>query len=179
MGRTFVTAIVMIALPVVVFLGGGWIMNKWSGRQRVPGKTPLNMKWHYDIADVKERWGALNEAGLRAEKKFLELDLVFPFLYGGALAAGLLLGWAALGRPFHPAWLVAPVAVTLLADWTENLVQIGQLNRWLARGKDALQASSIQIATTATTLKLLFFCGSWLILLSLAGILLVRAFKAS
>lgn len=174
MGKTFVTVIVMIALPVAVFFGGAWIMNKWSGRQSLPGKKPLNMRWHYDVPAVKELWGAFDEPGLRAEKKFLELDLVFPFLYGGALAAGLLLGWAALGRPFNPAWLVAPVAVTLLADWTENLVQIGQLNRWLARGKDALQAGSIQIATTATTIKLLCFCGSWLLLLSLAVILLVR-----
>jgi len=179
MGKTFGTVIVMLALPIAVFFGGVWAMSQWSGRQSVPGQMPLNRRWHYDASAVESYWKALSESGFRAEKRLLELDLVFPFFYGGALATGMLLGWAALGRTFSPAWLLAPVAVTILADWTENLVHLRAMSRWIAPDKIAEEAGWVRVATTATTIKLVFFYGSLLTIASLALVLLVRAFRSS
>jgi hypothetical protein len=176
-------ALVMLAIPVLAFLGGGWIVTKRSGREivleqiRKTNQKPLNQRLTYDKEAFRTYWSALDGAARQAEQRFLELDLVFPFLYGGALAASLLLAWAALGRPFNPAWLLAPVAITLLADWTENLVQFDQVHRYLAGGETALQADWVRIASIATTLKLLFFGGTSLFLVALVGRLLVRAFK--
>lgn len=172
MNRSVIAAVVMIAVPAVAFLGGARIMNELSGRKEVP-KPPLNLRFHYDKGDAERYWNAFQDIG--AEQRFLEIDLLFPFLYCGTLAAGLLMAWAGLGRPFHPAWILAPLLLVLVADWTENLVQIGQLKRHLA-GIGA-QDGWIQVASTATALKLTFFYASWLALFFLAGRVLWRALR--
>lgn len=180
MGKAISAAFVMFGLPAVVFIGGAWLMLALSHRQEVEGIKPLNQRLcGYRLKDVRQLWEALSDKGRCAEKKFIELDLVFPFLYGAALATGLLLAWAALGRPFHPAWVVGPVAITLLADWMENLVQHGQLKRFIDHGGSALQAGPIQVASAATIVKLLFFYGSWAILLILVVLVLARAGRAA
>ena len=78
----------------------------------------MQQRLGYDTSAVNHHWGALDNTALRRERRFLELDLVFPFLYGVALSASSWRTWATLGRPFHAAWLMAPVAITVLADWT-------------------------------------------------------------
>src|SRR5262249_22963774 len=83
-----------------------------------------------DTRAVDSYWKSLNIEGRGGERRFLELDLVFPFLYGGVFAAALLAAWIQLGRPCDPVWVVLPVIVTVVADWTENLVQLGQLGRY-------------------------------------------------
>ena len=175
MGRLLSAALVMLGLPMVVFVGGAWLMLALSQRHELDLK-PLNQRFGYRLQDVEQAWEALGKEGRSAEKTFLELDLVFPFLYGAALATGLLLAWAALGRPFHPAWIVAPLAVTLLADWVENLVQHSQIDRFnpAETVRMGLQEAAIQVASTATLVKLLFFYGSWLFLLCLVVALLVK-----
>jgi len=169
-----VAALGMLALPILVFFGGAEIMNRLSHRQPAREK-PLNRRFHYDIGDVQRVWGAFDRAGLRAELRVLELDLVFPFLYGGALAASLLLAWNALGRPFAALLIVAPVGITLLADWTENLVQMQQLRRFLDGA--ALEEPRIRIASAATAVKLTFFYASWLGLFTLVSLLFVRVLR--
>jgi hypothetical protein len=82
-----------------------------------------------------------------------------------------------LGRTFNPAWVLAPIFVLILADWTENLVQLGQLKRYLD-GID-VQESWIKIASIATTIKMLFLYGTWAILGGLALLLIIRAFKSA
>jgi hypothetical protein len=170
--------IIMITLPFAVFLGGLWVMSKMSDQDYVTQRLlqsaapedqkSLQQRWGgYDADAVNRYWGALDNAALRLERYFLELDLVFPFLYGAALSASLLIAWAALGRPFNPAWLITPVAVTVLTDWTENLVQLGQLRRYVEDGQAGLQSSWIQIASAATILKMLFFLGASLFLVGL------------
>ena len=84
-----------------------------------------------------------------------------------------------LGRSFHPAWVIAPVAITVLADWTENLVQIGQFRRYVADNEATLQASWTHIASTATILKLLFYSGSSVFLLGLVVVIVVRALRSA
>jgi hypothetical protein len=176
MNKTIV-AILMLSLPVVVFLGGAWIMAEMSGLEPVKQQKPLNRRFGYDADAVQRYWQALDERARGADGRFLKLDLVFPFLYGGALATGLLLGWASLGQPFNPAWLLAPIAIVLLADWTENLVQLGQFDRFSAG--IALQEGWIRVASAATAMKLVFFYASWLVLFFLFVLVLGRALRST
>ena len=177
-------AIFMIALPAAVLLGGVAIMTKVTHHQEVEERAssapnprdrkPLDQRFGYDAGAVDRYWGAVDGA-LPTEQRFLEVDLVFPFLYGGALAASLLLAWSTLRRPFNPAWVMAPVLITVLADWTENLVQLAQLRRYSADGAHALQPPWIRVASAATSLKLLFLGVSSLLLLTLVAMVLLRA----
>jgi len=178
-----VRALFMVALPAVVFLAGVAIMEKATDHQGVKkqacsapdpcDRKPLDQRLGYDTGAVDRYWEAVGGA-LPKEKRFLEADLLFPFFYGGALAASLLLAWGTLGRPFNPAWIMAPVAITVLADWTENLVQLAELRRYSAGGAHALQATWIRVASAATTLKLSFFSVSSLLLLALVAMVLLR-----
>lgn len=188
MSKIVLEAIIIIALPVIVFQGGAWLMAAISGRQYVldqlqmapeADRTPLNKRLHYDVDSVQRHWGALDDRALRAEQRFLELDLVFPLLYGGALAFALLMTRAALGWTFSSAWLLAPVLITVLADWTENLTQLSQLKHYLTSPPTALQADWIRVASFATLVKLIFVSGSFLVLLVLVAVMLLRAFKSS
>jgi hypothetical protein len=174
MNRSFVAAIVMLAIPIVAFVGGAKVMDGLSGRKEVP-KPKLNLRFHYDRGDAEKYWNGFKDIG--AEQRFLELDLVFPFLYAGALAAGLLMAWARLGRTFHPAWILVPLFIVLVADWTENLVQISQLKRHLAG--IGVQEGWIQVASAATALKLSLFYASWLALFVLVGRVLWRALRGA
>ena len=105
------------------------------------------------------------------------MDLVFPTLYGTALAVSLVTASAMLGSPVHVAWVVAPVVVTVLADWVENLVQLDQLRNYIESGETGLVARWIHVASTATIIKLLFFSISSLALLVLLYMLL-RSLRA-
>jgi hypothetical protein len=188
MSRLAVKLVIVLTLPLAAFSTGAWIMAKLSDRDYVTqrlsqlpdarDRKPLNQRLcGYDAAAVGCHWGALDETALRNERRFLRLDLVFPFLYGAALVACLWMAWAALGRPSPPAWLLAPVAVTVLADWTENLVQLAQLRRYVESGTAGLQPGWIQVASTATVLKLLFFVGTVLFLVGLVAAVAIQAGK--
>jgi hypothetical protein len=65
--------------------------------------------------------------------------------------------WTELGKPFSLVWIIAPVLLTAIADWTENLTQLGQLGRFVVNGKAGLQAERVQTASTATVVKLFSF----------------------
>jgi hypothetical protein len=187
MSNLSVKVIIMLALPLTVFLGGLWVMSKISDQDYVTQRLrqwaapedqkPLQQRLGYDAGAMTRYWGALDNTALRLEQHFLELDLAFPFLYGAAVSASLLIAWATLGRPFHPAWLIAPVAVTVFADWTENLVQLGQLRRYIEDGQVGLQPGWIQIASAATILKILFFSGASLFLVGLIISVIGRALR--
>lgn len=156
--------LLVIALPIAVFLGGTFVMSRLTGRGRVverlermagpADRPPLGQRLHYDAGAAHRHWGALDDVTRAAEERFLELDLVFPFFYGGALVVSLLIAWATLGRPFHPAWLVGPVAGAVGSDWVENLVQLAQLRRYARGGAHALQDGWMAVASAATLVKL-------------------------
>lgn len=157
----------ILALPVIAFSGGLWLMSQMSDREYVlqrlnestlssSEKIPLNQRPAYDREAVARYLKAFDARALTAERKFLEMDLIFPFIYGGALAISLLLTWHLLGRPFSPLWIIAPLALMALADWTENLIHLSQLKRFVLHGESALESSLIQIASLATCIKLLF-----------------------
>ena len=190
MARAIMDAVMVLALPTAVLLGGGWAMVHAVGREEVTrqldekaaakDRKPLNQRLKgYESADVGRHWDALDPNALAIEERFLELDLVFPVLYGAALAAALLMAWTMLGRPFHPGWLILPVAITIVADWIENLVQLSQLHLYLVKGGPALQAVWVQVASTATVLKLAFLITSLLLVVGLSGWMVVRAVHPS
>ena len=156
--------LLLFFLPIFVFGGGAWIASAVSGRHAVVEQQPLNQRPGYDTKDVAQYWGALDSSGLRAEQRFLELDLVFPTLYGLALAVSLLTISAMLRSPIHTAWLIAPVVVTVVADWIENLVQLDQLRNFIESGEKGLSAGWIHLSSTVTIVKLLFGVISFLVL---------------
>jgi hypothetical protein len=162
---TALKAAAILVLPAIVFFAGAAILTQLSGRAlsmarfatlAKPDRTPLNSRLRYDKAAVQRHWGALDPKSqgpaLAAETRFLEIDLVFPLVYGGAFLAALLLGWALLGRTFNPTFLVLAVAIAVLADWTENLTMLGQIEAFAAG--DALSAHRIALASAATLVKL-------------------------
>jgi hypothetical protein len=163
-------AALLVAVPVVVFLAGAEVMNRVSDREPDPRLgQPLNQRFEgYDAADAGAYWYGLRAQGRDAELKFLKLDLLFPFLYGGAFLGALLLAWAALDRRFAPAYLVAPMAVMLVADWVENLAQIHELREYAATGA-APDATLIAVASVATMVKLFVGVGIFILLVVLAA----------
>jgi hypothetical protein len=174
-----------IWLPVVAYFGAGLIMIAASGHTYVTqqleekaapnDRTGLNMRLQgYDTADVAQHWGVLDRRALASEHRFLQLDLLFPLFYGGAFLLALLRVRRDLGQAFSPAWLIAPVAITALADWTENLIHLAQLRSYLEQGNEGLQAGWIQIASAATIIKIVFFVGTLVLLIYLAIWRIVR-----
>src|SRR5688572_25243754 len=110
MGRIIAISLFALALPFVAVVGGGELMTVITQRQ-IPEKPPLMGRWRgYTKEEVASYWTKLREAGgLNAETRFLEVDLIFPFVYGGALLTSMLLTWASLGLRFSPAILVGLV----------------------------------------------------------------------
>jgi hypothetical protein len=189
MGYLFLRAIILLAVPVLVFAGGAYLIGKLSDRQTVTNqlktapiedkdKNPLGLRFcGYNSAAVGRHWGALDPNALGLERRSLELDLMFPFFYGAALAGALLCAWATLSRPLPPAWLLLPVAITVVADWIENLVQLGQLRLFNASHEAGLQSGWIRIASAATVTKWLFSAVASLLLIYLTVRMIVRAFR--
>lgn len=173
MARSYLTGAVLFLLPVVVFVGGAWVISSVSGRRPLDDQKPLNQRLGYDTKDVDRYWGALDKSARRAEQRFLEWDLLFPVFYGTALAVSLLTASATLGGRVRAAWLIVPVVVTVVADWTENLVQLEQFRNYIEVGEKGLAGGWIRVASTATIVKLLFFSISSLALLALL-VMLIR-----
>lgn len=172
-------ALLIVGVPVAVSLGVGKAMQVYSGRERLSASgaaKPLYQRWGYTPAEVVAYWKEVSRQasgrGLAVERRFQELDLLYPFVYGGLLAAALLLAWVRLGRGFSPAWVLLPVALLMLCDWTENVVQLAQLTRY-EHGKP-LASHWIQVASIATMLKLALLGLVGMELIGLAGAIVVR-----
>jgi hypothetical protein len=168
---TLLKVLFLLGMPLASFLiVGAWMMHATGRdqfRSRAPAAVPLNFRLAgYDAKDAGAYWNWLGPDGRLAEQRFLEADMAFPFLYGGTLLASLLLAWAWLGRPINVAWLVAPVAITVIADWIENLVHWQQLKQFMQQAP--VDAGWIQVATLATSVKLVLFCVPVLMLVALA-----------
>jgi hypothetical protein len=74
-----------------------------------------------------------------------------------------------LGRPFHPAWIIAPLVVITMADWLENLIQLAQLRHYVSSNEQSVQSLWIQLSSLATIIKLWIASGLYV---SLAGLVL-------
>jgi hypothetical protein len=152
------TTLLIVALTLVALLGGGLLELKLSGWQRPSrGQSPLFIRLAgYSVGDVAAYWKdiAARDVGLRAERRFLEIDLIFLFVYGGSLCASLLLLGVLLGRSFPPVLPISLVAITMVADWTENLFQLRELGRFVSEGAAGLEDGWIRWASIGTTVKL-------------------------
>jgi hypothetical protein len=167
-----------IGLPFAVIWIGLSVMNKLSRHSDVtkqlqenakPGdKKELNMRCRgYSRASVHRHWAALDRQALTFHRWFLQLDLAFPILYGFALAIPMLWNWEIIGEPFAPIWLLLPLFITILADWAENLIHLSQLQRYMEQGAAGLHSGWIKVASMATTVKLVLFVSTCLLLVGL------------
>jgi hypothetical protein len=183
-----VKAIALLSLPLVVFVLGGELMLRLSDPGQLRDKVQkeknldgLGLRLQgYKFEVIEKYWDALKaEPGaLDAERRMLEIDLVFPLVYGAGFAAALMLAWAALGRPFHPVWILTPLFVEVVADWIENLIQLGQV-RLFAGSDGVLQPGWIQVASIATSVKVALFCVSYLLVLGLVVLMIYRNWPRS
>lgn len=178
---------VAIILPIAIFLGGAMLMFDLSDRNLVvdqlkaaelKDRTPLYQRG-YSTDEVARHWGALKSDGLKAERLFLILDLVFPLVFGAAFLTCLLLLSSLLSSALQPLWLASPVVIMVIADWVENLVQLAQLSRFAEGGAVALQSAWIELASTATVIKLVFSAGSLLLAIVLVASVIYRLFKSA
>ncbi len=177
MEHMILKACLSVGFPVAVLLGGSWMISQVSGRtaamnrltdEKQDNPKPLNRRWFgYGTEAAKKCWSWLKPAGRQAEEKFLTLDMLFPLFYGGALAASLWWVWMALDRPFHPAWIIAPLAVIAMADWTENLIHLAQLRHYVSSNESPIQNLWIQLSSVATMIKLWLTSGLYISLIGL------------
>lgn len=173
MGLWLLRILLLLALPIGVLLGGLKVMEAFGGVDRV---RPRLNTGPYRLVDVQTRYGTLKATpgGLAAERWRLKLDLLFPWCYGAALSLSLLLGWADAGRPFPPAWVVLPIAVAAVSDWTENLTQLTLLQRYEAGS--ALSSGWVIVACGATLAKLASLVFSGLVLVAVLALAAVRQY---
>jgi hypothetical protein len=151
------------------------VLNK---AEQTADRQPLASRWRYNVVDVERQWQILkaDRDAWQAAKNLLQLDLSFPLLYGSALSFSLIMAWAYCGRPFSVLWILAPVVITVIADWSENLIHLAQSTRF-EEGR-VLQGDWIRIASFATTMKWSFLGVSSLLLIVFVGAVLFRSFKA-
>jgi hypothetical protein len=168
MARIIAIALFVIALPCVAVVAGGELMTAIAPRQ-IPEKPPLMGRWRgYTKEAVASYWSKLDAESLDAEKRFLEVDLIFPFVYGGAVLTGMLVAWNSRGLRFSPAIFVGLVAAMMLADWVENLVHLRELSAFEAGGATNLSSGWIVVASAATITKWAMVSTSAITVLALA-----------
>jgi hypothetical protein len=190
MGNLLLKVVLMIAIPAIVFLAGSGLMGKLSERKSTKaelkdaGLETLSMRRQgYDTTYVDSVFTVLAEKDrnegsrfVANERRFLVMDLAFPFFYGGAFLAALLIGWSALGKPFDPVWLVLPIAVMVAADLVETLLQLGQLRSFTESG--TLDAGWIRVASIATIVKIWLFIATAFAIVGLVVATIVHYFTS-
>lgn len=164
--KTF-SAVLAPGFPIAVQLRGDEALSDASGRaaaihqladERQDVPKPLTRGWFGCGGDAPTQYS------------------LFPFLYGCALTATLWWIWMALGQPFHPAWIVAPLMVITIADWLEHLIQLAQLRHYVSSNEQYVQGLWIQLSGCATIIKLWLTSGLYV---SLAGFILKMLFTFS
>lgn len=159
-------ALLVVVIPVAALVIGLVCLQRFDPNQDIQKRakalslTPLNQRWGYTADEAHTYWQKLQSNPgkdlLPVERLMLTADLAYPFLYGGGFAVALLIAWWALGCTFSPLWLLAPVFAMVAADWTENLVQLGQIGRLTASPDAALSTGWMRLASAATMAKLVF-----------------------
>lgn len=174
---------VAIGFPLALQCGGEQMLPHASGRVAVINplsvKTQarlkaLNPRWLGSGLDAAKRcWSWINEAARQATEKFPARSVLFPFVYGCALAVNLWWAWETLGHPFYPAWIVAPLAMILTADWTEHLLQLAQLSHSVSTSQGRAQNLWLELSGCAITITLWLTLGLYLRLMGLVAKLMV------
>ena len=168
-------ALLTIVVPLTVVLVGAKMLFVASNRKVVltaleeyltkSDRVTLNKRVvHYDLEAVAEHWSVLDNhtEAAKAETVFLKLDLFYPVCYCLAFSVSLVYSWIILNKAFNIEWLLIMVTVLLMSDWTENLIQLKQLNKYFQQDKSALDSFWISVASVATRLKLMLFASVFL-----------------
>lgn len=176
----FGPAVLAFLFSLAVLVTGGQLMTRASGHGIVAAAlkkadlTALNLRLvPYGAHEAAEVWTVISDTqgGLASERAFLRLDLLFPLLYGGALALSIMAVLYALGAP--SIWWLTPVVVAAIADWTENTIHLRQLNVFDGSAS-SLDAGLMTIAGYATPLKLICVALSLMLIPLLPWILRAR-----
>jgi hypothetical protein len=175
-----VKVVIALIFPTVVFMVFNHVQERLSKRDvaltcRKQAVDPLNTRLHYNADDAAKFWGSLADPGPSAEQTYLKLDLLFPFLYGGALMISLLWLLSASGVGWPRSSVVLPVIIAMLGDWTENLIQLEQLPRFVTSGRSGLDDGAILFSSVATDIKLGGIIVASGLALWLAGIVLTHS----
>ena len=176
--KLILISLLVIAIPTVLSLVGGWLMLEVAGRHEVQREAKregrelesLAMRLRgYDVSDVKKYWDDLGPKGQVAERKFLKIDLLFALCYSAAFAFSIMSAWTAIGGRFNAVFvlLLAPVVIVLFADWIETYIQLTRLNIYSVYG-DTASLSLIGVASCATVVKIWSFVLSSLVTIGLA-----------
>lgn len=171
-----------IALPILVIIVAGKLMVEVSGRDRVvesisgkPEDFPKALQsrfYGYNAAEAKTYWDALRDEGRKAEIRLLQFDLLFPLLYGAALAFSVMTLWSALDIRTSMAWFLVPVIAAVITDWIETAILLQQVKNFDSTG--TFDAGQIQVASIATIAKSISIALSALLIISFAVMLLSR-----
>jgi hypothetical protein len=183
-------ALALIAIPVATFLMGAAGMEYFAHRGFVEigvreatdpsDRKPLNRRlFGYNAKQIERYWAQFDNGGLALEQRRLEIDLLFPFFYGASLLGPLIFAWISIKRPFAPIFVVAPVSITIIADWTENIIQLNLLRQFQSPEGQLVDSMWANVASIATSTKLTFFVGSALFLLVLVGKMVSSAHSTS
>ena len=166
-----------LGFPLEVRLGDDQTLPHPSGltsaiTQPIFGKTSEGelIKFHRfgsGVEAAKRFRSWLNSAEGQAGDKFLTMGLLFSFVHGGAIAGSLWWVWVKVGYPFHPAWIVAPLAMIVTADWTEHLIHLAQLRHYIPSHGGRMHNFWIQLGGCATMIKLWLTLGFYVSLLGL------------
>lgn len=164
MGTAILKLLFVIVMPIVVFAFADVLMMRATGRDQFPQSNatesaPLNVRLYgYNSAAASAYWQWLGTDGRLAEQRFLKADMIFPLVYGGALAISLLMAWTTLGRRLNQMLIIAPAVLAVIADWIENLVHMRQLRKFMQ--SEPVQANWIQLSSVATSTKWIFIISS-------------------
>jgi hypothetical protein len=177
--RTQISSVLVAAVfPFLAFVIVAAAIDTVSGRKAALAErhlAPFTRRFAYDVSDVRRYWDALGPRGIVAERRFLQYDLAFPLVYGGALAASLV--WLSGRAGWSAGIALAPVIVGMIGDWTENLFQLAQLRVYETDGIGRVSAGAIRIASLATATKLVFVGAGFAFVLVLTVLVLRDAVR--
>jgi hypothetical protein len=170
MGQAIAMGVVVFVFPLLVFWIFGALLLKVTGRAytiellrkiaKPEDRLPLYRRCQgYDVNAVHRHWMAFDPRALGNERLFLLVDLLFAVVYGAAFVISLGVARRGMTAALTSVWILgnACVVLTVIADWTENVFQLGQLDRYIRQGISGLQSAKIQIASYATQAKLVLF----------------------
>jgi hypothetical protein len=184
MDSAVIQILIIITIPIIAAVAGNYLLMHISGRDKFPQTTdpvskPLNLRWTgYSQKVATDYWSwLLSNHAIVTEQRFLKMDLLYAVLYGGAMLFSALLAWDWLGRLFNPLWVGLPVIFTVVSDWTENLMHLSQLGRFV-QGLP-VKENRIRVASFATEAKWIFLSVSSLLILGLSIWILLAGLKKS
>ncbi|HEX7809045.1 MAG TPA: hypothetical protein VF608_09975 [Thermoanaerobaculia bacterium] len=125
--------------------------------------------WPADVHGILERFDKAKQLDTYLEQEW-KLDLVFPLIYCGMLAVGIV----AVGNRVHaPHWLIWLPLVTAIADYVENFNAI-----WLIRTYQATQTTPDALAKLAAIASRVKWDGLWLSAIALVWLLACWGIRA-